>query len=151
MQRMPRPSAVAAISTSPPVSLLTFTISPPSAGRAYRRGKRVGVGRRLLFRRRLTPDITHHARVEADRRDNLLAVLQLELLLNRLAVAGRCRDVDDAARVRDAEIREEHATRARAAGERRQHRISFAQPRRREVLDLLLALHPAVARHDDDV
>ena len=48
-------------------------------------------------------------------------------------------------------LREEHARRARAAGERRQHRVALAQPRRRQILHFLLPLHPAVARHDHDV
>ena len=90
-------------------------------------------------------------RIEAERRDDALAVLQLEEPLNRLAVTGRRRDVGDARRVGDAEVAEEHHRRPRAAGQHRQHRVPLAQPRRRDVLHFLLALHPAVARHDHDV
>ena len=96
-------------------------------------------------------DVAGHARVEAQRGDDLLAVLQLEQALNRLAVAGRRGHVDDAARVGDAEVGEEDAGRARAAGEGREHGVAFPQPRRRQVLHVLLPLHPAVARDDHDV
>ena len=91
------------------------------------------------------------SRVQARRRDDPLAVLELEQALHRLAVSGRCRHVDDARRVRRAEVREEHHGRARAAREHREHRIAFAQPRGRQILHFLLPLHPAVVRHDDDV
>src|SRR3954454_6157289 len=101
-----------------------------------------------LFLRR---DHADYPRVETHRGDDALAVLQLELLLNRLAVAGRGRHIDEARRVRDAEVREEHAARARAPGERREHGIALTQPRRRQILHFLLPLHPAVARDDDDV
>ena len=50
-----------------------------------------------------------------------------------------------------AEVGEEHDAGARAARQHGQHRVAFAQPRGREVAHFLLPLHPAVARHDDDV
>ena len=91
------------------------------------------------------------ARIEAERRDDPLAVLQLEEALDRLAVAGGRRDVDDPRRVGDAEVAEEHHRRARAAGQHRHHHVPLAHARRRDVLHFLLPLHPAVARDDDDV
>ena len=87
--------------------------------------QRVAVARHRdgVHRRRRRPsffgaDVAGDARVEAHRGDDLLAVLQLELLLDRLAVAGRRRHVDDLAGVGDAEVREEHA-RSRACCRRR--------------------------------
>src|SRR5262249_26895748 len=88
---------------------------------------------------------------EAERADNPFAVLQLELLLDWFAVAGRRRYVDDAAGVSDPEVGEEHARRSGTAGKRREHRIGLAQPRRREVFHFLLPLHPAVGRDYDDI
>ncbi len=105
--------------------------------------------RRVAFLFRF--DVANGTRIQAERRDDLLAVLQLELLLDWLAVAGRCRYIDQPAGIGDAEVREEHARRPGAPGERRQHRIAFPQPRRREILHFLLALHPAVPRDDHDV
>ena len=73
-----------------------------------------------------------HARVEAERGDDPLAVLELEELLHRLAVAGGRRDVDDAARVGDAEVGEEHDA-WRACCRRR--RPARCRPSRRRVVD----------------
>src|SRR5215467_2856621 len=105
--------------------------------------------RRVAFLLRL--DVADRPRIQTERADDPFAILQLELLLNRFAVAGRGRYVDYTARIRDAEVGEEHARRPRAASERGQHGITLAQPCRRQVLHVLLALHPAVARHDHDV
>jgi hypothetical protein len=71
--------------------------------------------------------------------------------LDRLSVTCRRGDVDNPRRIRAAEVREEHDAGARAAGEHRQHRVALAQPGCRQVLDLFLALHPAIVRDDDDV
>ena len=111
---------------------------------------RNGVDRRLVAFL-LRGDRADHARVQAERRDDLLAVLQLEEALDRLAVACRRRDVDEPRGIGNAEIAEEHRRRARAAGQHGQHRVALAHARRGHVLDLLLPLDPAVARHDDDV
>ena len=52
-----------------------------------------------VYRRRLAflarGDIADHARVQAERRHDALAVAQLEQLLDRLPVAGRRRHIDD--------------------------------------------------------
>ena len=61
-------------------------------------------------------DAFGNARVETERGDDLLAVFELEQLLNRIAVTRRCGHIDDATRIRDAEIAEEHHRRSRAAG-----------------------------------
>src|SRR5439155_17513783 len=81
----------------------------PVAGRGDRVHGRLGA---FLF----GDNVSDRARVEAHRRHDLLAVLQLELLLDRLAVAGRRGYIDDAAAVRRTEIREEDARRAGAPG-----------------------------------
>src|SRR5690606_24974527 len=96
-------------------------------------------------------DVAGHARIERERRDDALAILQLEQLLDGLAVARRGGDVDDSSRVRRAEVREEDdalAGRANLAGE---HRVALAEPRRGRILDLLLALHPAIDGEQDVV
>ena len=95
--------------------------------------------------------IANRSGIQAERRDNLLAVLQLEEPLDRLAVPGGRRDIDQTRGIRDTEVAEEDRRRARAAGEHRQHRVALAHSRRRHVLDLLLTFDPAVARDDDDV
>ena len=69
-------------------------------------GDRDGVNRRRVASRFFGATLMspRRARIEAHRRDDLLAVLQLEQPLDRLAVAGRRRHVDDAAGVGDAEV-----------------------------------------------
>src|SRR5262249_40983240 len=106
-------------------------------------------GRRIAFL--LRHDHPGAPRIAAHRGDDTFAVLELELLLDRFAISGRRRDVDESTAVRDSEVGEEHARGARAARKGRQHRIALAQPCRRQILHFFLTLHPAVARHDDDI
>src|SRR5262245_29994405 len=106
-------------------------------------------GRYIAFLPRL--DLANRSGVDARRANDALAVLQLELLLNRFSVAGRRRDVDNPARIGDTEVREEHTARAGASCKRREHLIPLPEPGRAQVLDLFLSLHPPVSRDDDDV
>ena len=70
-------------------------------------------------------DLAGHARVQAQCGHHPFAVAQLEELLDRLAVPGGCRHVDDAGRVGGAEVAEEHHRGARAARQHRQHRVAL--------------------------
>src|SRR5207237_4016488 len=106
-------------------------------------------GRRHTFL--LRRDVAGHARIQAVGRDNPLAVAQLEQLLHRLAVAGGRGHVDDARRVRRAEVAEQHDGGARAPLHDGEHRVAFTQARRRQVAHFLLPLHPSIARDDDDI
>ena len=95
--------------------------------------------------------VANHSRVERVAGDDLLAVLQLEQLLDWLTVAGGGRHVDHAAAVDRAEIREERqalAGRTRDAG---QHRVALAQARGDRILDFFLTLDPAVGRQQHHV
>src|SRR6185295_11462499 len=91
------------IAAARPRARLDEALEPESQAEAVAR-HRDRVDRRWvlgMFGGRL--DVAGRARVEAHRPDDPLAVLQLEKPLDRLAVAGRRRHVDEAARVRDAE------------------------------------------------
>ena len=169
--RIARASRVAAMTISPPVRRATPTISADSGGaREPAAGARARLGKRLQaepqavavagHRNRLDPrlvpflawlDLAGDPGIEAQRRDDALAVLQLEEALDRFAVAGGRRNIRQPGAVGHAEVAEERRRRARAAGHDRQHLIALAQARGRDVLDVLLSLHPAVARHDHDV
>src|SRR5207237_10104648 len=91
-------------------------------------------------------DLTGDARIETQRRQDPLTVLQLEEALDRLAVSGGRRDIGKASRGGDAAVAEEHRHRPRAPRERREHLISFAQPRGRDVLHFLLTFDPSIPR-----
>src|SRR5439155_16723447 len=124
---------------SRPCARLDQTLEAEPQGEAVA-AHRDAVNRRgvAFFLRR---DVAGGAGIEAERADDFLAVLELELLLDRLAVPRRCRNIDDAAGVGHAEVAEEDAGRARAPRERGQDRIAFAQAARRQVLHFLLPLH----------
>src|SRR5687768_13749055 len=111
-------------------------------GKGVDRGNGVGLPR---------GDRSGYTWVEAERRDDTLAVAQLEQLLHWLAIAGGRRHVDDARRVGDAEVRKECDGGARAPRKHGQHAVALPQPRRRQIPHLLLPLHPSIARDNHDV
>jgi hypothetical protein len=74
-----------------------------------------GLGFRATASRRRGLDVANHPQVEAQGRDHLLAILELEEALDRLPVSGRCRHVDEATGVGHAEVREEDTSGASAA------------------------------------
>ena len=77
-----------------------------------------------------------------------LSVLELEDLLDRLAVALRRGQVDEARRVAGSRRREEPDGRARRAGDAREHAIAVSDARLHGLFDLALTLDPAVLRHE---
>src|SRR3569623_1175907 len=89
------------------------------------------------------------ARLERHRRDDLLAIGELEVLLRRIAVTGRRGDVVDLDDVRRAAVREEDDLLAGRAGQHVGDDVALARARRRRILELADALQPAVAGDDD--
>ena len=138
--------------------------SSPSARRAYLRPERVDGSRcgrsekRRLWPWRVTASANggsgsassrglghlEHARIEAQHAHDALAVVELEQRLHRVAVAGGRRDVDHAAHVAGAQVREERHRRLGRAGHHVEHAVALAQARGRQVLHLALALDPAL-------
>ena len=95
-------------------------------------------------------DVSDGAWVEAERRHDAFAVLQLEEPLDRLPVAGRGGHVRDPCGVGNAEAAEKDDRRAGAAGDRCQERVPLAETGRADVTYLFLTLHPAVSRDKHD-
>lgn len=85
------------------------------------------------------------ARIEGHRRDDLLAVAELEVLLRRVAVAGGGGDVVDLHHVGGAAVGEEDDLLLGGAGQHERDLVALAGAGGRRVLELADALDPAVA------
>ncbi|TPW00774.1 MAG: Uncharacterized protein FD124_3921, partial [Alphaproteobacteria bacterium] len=105
------------------------------------RKRRLGLGRALLRRRHL-----QQARIEGERAHDALAVVELEQLLHRHAVAGALRHVRDTTHVADATAGEERDRGLGGARHQIERLVAFPQARLRDVLHLALPLDPALLR-----